>query len=440
MFKLTGDQEKTLKKIIMFFDFKKKQFPAPVYKIAGYAGTGKTTLASFFTKELNIENDTMYLAYTGKAVQVLNRKKIMNVLTIHSFAYKLVSSKLITEDGKVKRILKFRKKTLIEIEREFPDIKLLVIDEASMVDNSTTADLRSFGIPIIALGDPMQLPPIHGTSDLLLNPDSMLTQITRNALDSAIIRLSMDVRNGKNIKNGSYGNDVMILNERHLKDDTFLNADQIICGKNDTRREINNYVRHDLLQFDRDIPIVEREKLICLKNYWKTHLLPTGLEGTNNVDYYLTNGTIGYAMQPTITKKVVMGDNDTIISKEHGDFYFEADFLEDMVGNDEMYKRAMLDPTALEPDFLNSTTFFPRVQAEMKSLINGEKSLSFDKFNRSTLKLFNYAYAITAHLSQGSEWDKVLIFEERFGNREFHTKWLYTAITRSISKCILARN
>ena len=53
---------------------------------------------------------------------------------------------------------------------------------------------------------------------------------------------------------------------------------------------------------------------------------------------------------------------------------------------------------------------------------------------------FNYAYAITAHKSQGSEWDKVLVIEERFPfDKEEHARWLYTACTRASSRLVLVR-
>ena len=40
--------------------------------------------------------------------------------------------------------------------------KLIVIDECSMVDAELGRDLMSFGVPLLVLGDPAQLPPIQG--------------------------------------------------------------------------------------------------------------------------------------------------------------------------------------------------------------------------------------------------------------------------------------
>ena len=53
---------------------------------------------------------------------------------------------------------------------------------------------------------------------------------------------------------------------------------------------------------------------------------------------------------------------------------------------------------------------------------------------------FAYAYAITCHKAQGSEWNKVLVFEEWFPNvAEEHKRWLYTAATRASEKLVIIK-
>ena len=70
---------------------------------------------------------------------------------------------------------------------------------------------------------------------------------------------------------------------------------------------------------------------------------------------------------------------------------------------------------------------------------------SYQIYRRSDLKNlepveFNYGYAITGHRAQGSEWGKVLVFEERFPfDKEEHARWLYTAATRASEKLVLVR-
>ena len=85
------------------------------------------------------------------------------------------------------------------------DARLIVLDEVSMVGEEMARDLMSFGKPILVLGDPGQLPPIKGegafTSDA---PDVMLTEIHRQAAESAIIRLATMARQGEPIGFGEY--------------------------------------------------------------------------------------------------------------------------------------------------------------------------------------------------------------------------------------------
>ena len=83
-------------------------------------------------------------------------------------------------------------------------------------------------------------------------------------------------------------------------------------------------------------------------------------------------------------------------------------------------------------------------------IINGEKwcdwRLSYqlgkmkNKIGDIVPKEFAYGYAITVHKAQGSEWDKVLVLEERFPfDKEEHARWLYTAVTRASEKLVLLR-
>ena len=83
--------------------------------------------------------------------------------------------------------------------------KLIVLDEVSMVGEEMARDLMSFGKPILVLGDPGQLPPIKGEGAFTKDaPDIMLTEIHRQAGESAIIRLATMARQGEPIGFGQY--------------------------------------------------------------------------------------------------------------------------------------------------------------------------------------------------------------------------------------------
>ena len=84
--------------------------------------------------------------------------------------------------------------------------ELIIIDECSMVDAELGRDLLSFGVPVLVLGDPAQLPPIQGGGFFTeAEPDAMLTEVHRQAQDDPIVRLSMDIRAGEYLEPGRYG-------------------------------------------------------------------------------------------------------------------------------------------------------------------------------------------------------------------------------------------
>src|SRR6185437_529392 len=107
---------------------------------------------------------------------------------------------------------------------------LLIVDECSMVGESLGRDLLSFGVPVLVLGDPAQLPPIQGGGFFTeAKPDTMLTEIHRQAQDNPIVRLSMDIRAGKYLEPGRYG-ETEVLRKTDLDPNRVLEADQVLVG------------------------------------------------------------------------------------------------------------------------------------------------------------------------------------------------------------------
>ena len=56
-----------------------------VFRLFGYAGTGKTTLAQDFAQY--VSGTVLYCAFTGKAGHVMRQKGCSNATTFHSLAY-----------------------------------------------------------------------------------------------------------------------------------------------------------------------------------------------------------------------------------------------------------------------------------------------------------------------------------------------------------------
>lgn len=387
---LTNGQEKGLK--IAVERYKNRE---PYTVIAGYAGTGKSTLVSHIVDALNISPvDVCYVAFTGKASLVLREKGCENSMTAHKLLFHSKEKPDGTFEHTPRKRLEFQ-------------YRLIVVDEVSMIPVDMWELLLSHGVHVIALGDPGQLPPIDGESELLSKPHVFLDEVVRQAQDSEIIRLSMDIRNGVSLKPYK-GNEVIIISKNQLNDFYYSGADQIIAAKNVTRNDINWKCRK--IKFGNDVPRypIEGEKAICLKNYWQVL--------SNSVDIFNSEDTIDNG-DPLINGMI--GELSNIrfrhnISK-YGDI-MEADFS---IGDKNTFKKLFMDY---------------KLFAESKQTINSDNWKEF----RGMVKpmLFDYAYCITCHKSQGSEFDKVLVFNEYMKSTD-HKRWLYTAATRAKKKLII---
>ncbi|HEX3859351.1 MAG TPA: AAA family ATPase, partial [Pseudolabrys sp.] len=192
-----------------------------VFRLFGYAGTGKTTLARHIAD--GADGDVKFAAFTGKAASVMRGKGCHGASTIHSLIYRA------RESGE--EIPSF------DLWDDAPASKaeLIIIDECSMVDAELGRDLISFGVPVLVLGDPAQLPPIQGGGFFTdAEPDVMLTEVHRQAQDDPIIRLSMDVRAGEYLEPGRYGESEVVRRD-DLDPQRVLEADQVLVGRNATR-------------------------------------------------------------------------------------------------------------------------------------------------------------------------------------------------------------
>lgn len=355
--------------------------------ISGYAGTGKSTLIKFIISALDIDPERVgYIAYTGKAAQVLRNKGCPTAMTAHRLLYKSVPR----ADG-----------SFIHIPKDnISDYDIIVVDEVSMLPKPMWNLLLSHGIYVIACGDPGQLPPIGEENGILERPHIFLDEIMRQAAESEIIRLSADIREGKLIKPYK-GTEINIVRHREMCDGMFTWADQILCGKNITRHTLNNYYRN--MRYGEDIPNpIVGDKVICLKNNWDK-ITETGDA--------LVNGTIG-----TIDKIA------TVPNKWLNPMCL-IDFTPETVDNADKRDQTFHD---LLMDWKLITT--------KETTVNRENFRLFPKQLRP--EQFDYGYCITTHKSQGSEYDKVLVVEEVLRQAD-HARWLYTAVTRSAKKLTL---
>lgn len=351
-----------------------------IFRLFGYAGTGKTTLARYFAE--HVDGDVQFAAFTGKAAQVLRSKGASNARTIHSLIYRPRGEEAVEDETTGRTMVS----PTFSLNRQSPIMKakLIIIDECSMVDEALGRDLMSFGTPILVLGDPGQLPPISGGGFFTDHePDFLLTEIHRQARDNPIIQLALDVREGREFSFGDYG-DARVISRNEVNSDLVTSADQVLVGTNRTRRRYNQRLR-ELKGFDALYPQAG-DKLVCLRNDPAKGLL---------------NGSLWKVM--TSSRETVKPGINLLVSPEDDD------------PDRGVAKIKLLKAAFDEPD----------------GEIPWQTKKRYDDFD--------YGYALTVHKAQGSQWNEVVLFDESFAFRDTRSRWLYTAITRAAERLTIVR-
>ncbi len=347
-----------------------------IFRLFGFAGTGKTTLA----KELasSVIGAVLYACFTGKASLVLRKKGCNGASTIHSLIYKAVQDPITGE-------YHFK----LNDDSPLALAALVVIDEVSQVNEELARDLVSFGIKILVLGDPAQLPPVKGEGFFInATPDIMLTEVHRQAADNPIIRMSMDVREGRGLQVGQYGDSRVIRRanvDRESMRELALSTDQILCGLNRTRQSYNERLR--TINGLAPLPSqggrpcwhpVSGDRLVCLRN---------------NHDKGLLNGGLWEA-------------GEVVVKGSYADIRVQS-----------------LDEPEMSP--VDVSVLLPFFNGSDKDL---------DWKVKKGFEEFTYGYALTVHKSQGSQWDDVLLFDESYVFKQDAAKHLYTGITRAAER------
>lgn len=338
----------------------------PFFYLAGYAGTGKTTLAIEISQM--VEGKVRFAAFTGKAAKVMRSKGCKGASTIHQLIY---HTEAVVDPVTGDESLATTKVN----DEELRDVSLIIIDECSMVNEEIGMDLLSFEIPVLVLGDPAQLPPVSGGGFFTAGkPDFLLTEVHRQAAESQILRLATAIREGRWRPRPWHSDDLLVVDKANLNPSFVLDADMVLVGKNDTRRRYNERLR--MRAGIKSTMPVKGEPIICLRNDQSTQV---------------SNGEI---------------------------------FTIERLGKN---KRKQLLMTLADPE--SSERRFVRVNPMF--FADEESAGRLPMKDLYGTQQFTFAYAITCHKSQGSQWDKVCVFNEAFGNREDRARWLYTAVTRA---------
>lgn len=346
-----------------------------IFRLFGFAGTGKTTIASAIADD--IDGNVVFGAFTGKASLVLKKKGCANASTIHSLIYK---PKQDEDTG----LVEFH----LNPDSPISTATLVIIDEVSMVGEDLARDLLSYGVKVLVLGDPAQLPPVKGEGFFInAEPDILLTDIHRQAAENPIIRMSMDVREGRQLQPGRYG-DSLVVRRNTIDQATMrsivMEADQVLCGLNRTRQTYNERIRAIRGLAGRVQPWhpADGDRLVCLKNNHMKGLLNGGLWDVAGVGF--------------------------IPGGKGGKFDLRVSSVD--------------DPQTAQVEVTVPTQFF----------IGTEKEMDWRELRE--VDQFTFGYCLTVHKSQGSQWDNLVLFDESHVFKETARNHLYTGITRAAER------
>ncbi len=350
-----------------------------VFWLAGEAGTGKTKTTAFALEHLqDRRNLTNFVvgAPTGKAAQVLRRKGIEKAATLHSLLY---APRQDDDTGE----LFFARRA----EGAFAEADLIVCDEGSMVGDDVANDLLRSGKKILVIADDYQLPPVSGQGMFTSGqPDFRLVEPHRTAKESPVIRLAHLLRRQELPRRfGSAGNAHVLPLNRATEKLVLRGATQAICG---THRVRTAFTRRIRAASGHESPMPQAgERVICRRNQKE--------EG-------LFNGMIG-----TLTRPAAEGRG------RHADLWSLGVHMEDEV---RPRGKVMVHPWMFQAHYSGDTTQ-QRVDKDIQQ--------------------FDWAWLITCHAAQGSEFPSVTVLDDSFAFREHRWRWLYTAVTRSRDELVL---
>lgn len=373
---LTDEQEELIQQVIAWY---RNPDADQTYQVSGMAGSGKSLVLHCIIERLGLsEQEVAPMSFTGCAAIIMRRNGFQYAKTIHSSIYSSVFE-IDKSSGKQKKNFVW---TGLPIDK-----KLIVNDEAGMTGLRLKQDIDRCGLKVIACGDIDQLPPVMDEPGYLTDPSKVfrLTKVMRQTEGSAIVQLSRMVLEGKPLQPGDYGQ-VQVITRSEFKKiipDAVRHYGILLCGTNKTRDELNQIIRRDILGYQNLLPSIG-EKLICRKNNWDVEV-----DGIN-----LVNGLYGTAMS-----------SPSISSFEGNTFLldFKPEFM------DGIFQKLPVDYRYFKANHAART--------EMRKTAYMDDSEKFE-----------YAYAITTHVSQGSQFDSGIYLQEYFPSHSNNLN--YTGLTR----------
>jgi exodeoxyribonuclease-5 len=385
--------------------------------VGGVGGSGKSTLLGVLAA--NVDLKIAYVTFTGRASSVLGRKlhasgvKTTNMLlasggangeerpiagysygslspqmglpfcgTIHRLLYRPMV------DSKTEEILGWTKRTALD-----RGYDLIVIDEASMINEELLADLRVHNTPILAVGDHGQLPPVMSKGGLMDNPMLRLEKIHRQAEGSAIIQLSKVIRETGRMPRKSPGDAVVFARKGDVgevlanayAEDTPLDVG-VLCWTNKNRVKLNGLARAAAGFVG---PPGKGEVVMCLKN------MPPVYNG----------------MRGLLTESASVGNMPWHLNAH-------IEFPEESLS---------------EMSFVLNAAQFNREKTFASVEELRERGIDVQSMKMAG-SAFDFGCALTVYKSQGSSFKHAIFYDDMPSSHELWAKHAYTAVTRGADR------
>lgn len=443
---LNDDQKRAVEKLQYWFRYRTQQ--QQVFTVHGFAGTGKTSMVRVALESIDVPiaeageaGGAVFAAYTGRAAKnITKRNGGIPATTLHQLLYapqaasieelaaceaeiKGVEAALANAAGseriELQCVLQRLQRRLIKLSEPqwvkkeggaVADAALIVVDECSMADMRITDDVRALGKPIIVLGDPGQLaPPSNQRGGFETDrPDVFLTRIERQAEDNSLVRLSLAIREGQPLRCMNQiaqdGSGVWIGPQEQMSADYLLrNTDQVLCFMRVTREVWNARMKRSA-GILHPYPIGHPgERVTCTKNDHDIGIMNGETVQFSHVRPHGTSDRLFHALV-------------------HGEF--EGSPIPDpveVVG----YNGLFVD----DPEF----NWDKQRVLQQRLASAAEQRLRRGSFEAC------WAWTITTHKAQGSEWPSVALIDDGMGrnNAALRQRLLYTAITRASHRIVI---
>lgn len=365
--------------------------------ITGGPGTGKTTIINTIIQIMEeLDKKVMLAAPTGRAAKRMSEVCKTESKTIH----RLLESTFSENDDNMH---------FVKNEENPLDCDLLIIDEMSMVDillmQALLKALKSH-TRLIMVGDSDQLPSVgagnvlHDIINSGIVPTVSLTEIFRQAKESAIVVNAHKINHGKYPEFNKQGTDFFIV-------------------KRDTAVDISNSII-DL--FTKRLP-----KAYKYNPLYQIQILSPTRKGITGVTEL--NNALQKVINPQSKKKKEKSFKNII--------FREGDKVMQTRNNYDMEWTKLENPEETGCGIFNGDIgYIHRIDKDMESA-----TIVFDDrlciYEFAKMEDLDLAYAVTVHKSQGSEFDAVIMPMYPCAPMLQNRNLFYTAVTRAKKLVVL---